>query len=361
MIKSFQTKKYPEPLLCPEYPWEEKHAYLYGSVIELEDRFRMYYQSYVDGIGFFVCLAESTDGIRWTKPLIKPIKESIPHLYPTVEVEGKILDFYHKTQSLNFMSNMVASYHIPSVIYKPKEDYPYKLFGYTERGYCVAFSKDGINFLEYDKNPVIPLLKFPNKKTKKTWFSDVAPVFYDQKKKIYRAMVKTYKIDKEGRTRRSVGISTSKDFISWSKPRTIWMPTEEHDKIAQRKGFKWADFYGLCPFNYKDHYLGFLWLFMIDYELPKGTHEGKIEVYLAYSKNCIKWELVSDEPVISLGKEEEWDSGMVTTANQPINSGDGKLIIYYSGSNFTHGYGHYDKPYENSHRFCTGRSEITLI
>ncbi|MCS7262900.1 MAG: hypothetical protein NZ560_05760, partial [Aquificaceae bacterium] len=291
-MEGFKVKKHPRPVLCPEYPWEERHTYLYGSVIQLEGRLRMYYQSYVDGIGFFVCLAESEDGINWEKPLIKPLKESLPRLYPTVEVEGKILDFYHKTQHLNCMSNVVASYHIPSVIHRPREEYPYKLFGYTDRGYCVAFSRDGVNFVEYEGNPVIPLLKFPNKKTRKTWFSDVAPVFYDQRKKLYRAMVKTYKVDKEGRTRRCVGMSTSRDFISWSKPRTIWIPGEKHDLIAQKKGFKWADFYGLCPFNYKDYYLGFLWLFMIDYEFAKGTHEGKIEVYLVYSRDCMKWELV---------------------------------------------------------------------
>ncbi|WPM32361.1 hypothetical protein IAE16_01475 [Hydrogenobacter sp. T-2] len=355
----FKSIKHPKPVLCPEYPWEEKHTYLYGSVIELQDKLRMYYQSYVDGIGFFVCLAESEDGINWKKPLIRPLKESIPHIYPTVEVEGRVLDFYHKTQHLECMSNVVASYHIPSVIHNPEDEYPYKLFGYTDKGYCVAFSKDGINFVEYENNPVIPLLKFPNKKTKKIWYSDVAPVFYDKRKRVYRAMVKTYKIDKQGRTRRCVGMSISKDFINWSKPKTVWIPSEREDRIAQERGFNWADFYGLCPFNYKDHYLGFLWLFMIDHEFKKGTHDGKIEVYLAYSKDCRKWELVSDEPIIPLGKEGEWDSGTLSTANQPL-SGQDRLIIYYSGGNGSHGCGEYEKPYDKEYRACIGFAEILL-
>ncbi len=355
----FKSIKHPKPVLCPEYPWEEKHTYLYGSVIELQDRLRMYYQSYVDGIGFFVCLAESEDGINWKKPLIRPLKESIPHIYPTVEVEGRVLDFYHKTQHLECMSNVVANYHIPSVIYKPEDEYPYKLFGYTDKGYCVAFSKDGINFVEYENNPVIPLLKFPNKKTKKIWYSDVAPVFYDKRKRVYRAMVKTYKIDNQGRTRRCVGMSISKDFINWSKPKTVWIPSEREDRIAQERGFNLADFYGLCPFNYKDHYLGFLWLFMIDHEFKKGTHDGKIEVYLAYSKDCRKWELVSDEPVIPLGKEGEWDSGTLSTANQPL-FGQDRLIIYYSGGNGSHGCGEYEKPYDKEYRACIGFADILL-
>ncbi|RMH01875.1 MAG: hypothetical protein D6699_06470, partial [Aquificota bacterium] len=346
-----------EKVLCPEYPWEGLHTYLYGSVIKLKDRYRMYYQSYVDGIGFFVCLAESEDGINWQKPLIKPLKESLPHLYPTVEVEGKILDFYHKTARLEGMSNVVANYHIPSVIYREDEKPPYKLFGYTERGYCVAFSEDGVNFTEHEKNPVIALLRFPNKKTKKVWFSDVAPVFYDTKRKVYKAMVKTYKIDKEGRTRRCVGLSTSKDFVNWTRPRTVWIPSEEEDKLAKRLGFKWADFYGLCPFNYKDYYLGFLWLFFIEYEFERGTHEGKIGLYLAYSKDGINWQRISDEPLIGW---EDWHTGMLCTANQPILE-DNRIKLYFSGSNFSHGYGEYEKPFdEKEHRMCIGYAEFEL-
>lgn len=351
------SQKSPTPVLCPEYPWEGQHTYLYGSVLETKDELRMYYQSYVDGIGFFVCLATSRDGINWEKPLIKPLREGMPRLYPTVELEGKVLDFYHKTQFLEGLSNVVASYHIPSVLYNPKDEYPYKLFGYTDMGYCVAFSKDGINFLEYSQNPVIPLLKFPNKRTKKVWYSDVAPVFYDKRKGLYRAMVKTYKIDKQGRTRRCVGMSISKDFVGWSKPKTLWMPSEKEDQIAKKRGFAWADFYGLCPFNYKDHYLGFLWLFMIDYEFERGTHEGKIEVYLCYSKDCRRWEIVDEEPIIPLGKEGEWDSGIITTCNLPLEREYG-LRVYYSGMNHSHGYGEYEKPYQEQHKACIGYCDI---
>lgn len=346
-----------EKILCPEYPWEGIHTYLYGSVIKLQDGYRMYYQSYVDGIGFFVCLAESKDGINWEKPLVKPLKESTPHIYPTVEVEGKVLDFYHKTRSLECLSNVIANYHIPSVVYQPQDPYPYKLFGYTEKGYCVAFSEDGINFKEYEKNPVIPLLRFPNRKTKKVWFSDVAPVFYDARKKVYRAMVKTYKMDKEGRTRRCVGLSTSKDFINWTKPKTVWIPSEDEDRLARSFGFRWADFYGLCAFNYKDYYLGILWLFFIEYEFERGTHEGKIGLYLAYSKDCVRWKRLSDEPLIPW---EDWHDGMITTASQPLIEGN-RLKLYFSGFNFTHGYGEYEKPFdENIHRACVGYAEFEI-
>ncbi len=55
----FKSIKYPKPVLCPEYPWEEKHTYLYGSVIELQDKLRMYYQSYVGWDWLFLCALRS--------------------------------------------------------------------------------------------------------------------------------------------------------------------------------------------------------------------------------------------------------------------------------------------------------------
>jgi len=129
-------------------------------------------------------------------------------------------------------------------------------------------------------------------------------------------------------------MSTSKDFLNWTRPRTIWIPSDKEDKLAKDKGFKWADFYGLCPFNWKDYYLGFLWVFLIDHEIPDGTHWGKIEVYLAYSRDCIHWERISDEPLIPA---DGWKSGTVSTANLPVET-KGELKVYFSGSNFYHGY-----------------------
>jgi len=326
-------REHPAPVLQPEYPWEGHYAALYGSVLRIGDGYRMYYQSYVDGGGFFVCLAESADGVRWEKPLFRPLMEAARKLYPTVEVGGKVQDFYHRTAELNALSNVVSDYHIPSVIYAPGEEYPYRLFGYTERGYCVAFSKDGLSFHEHPESPVIPIRRYPNRRTRKVWFSDVAPVFYDRRKKVYRAMVKTYRIDGEGRTRRCVGMSTSRDFVRWTRPHTIWTPSEREDRLARSRGYRWADFYGLCPFNWEDRYLGFLWLFMIEEEIPEGTHRGRIEVYLVQSRDCIRWEFTSTEPLI---KAERWHSGTVTTASQPLIE-DGKIRVYFSGSSFEHG------------------------
>lgn len=89
---------------------------------------------------------------------------------------------------------------------------PYKLFGYSDKGYCAAFSKDGIHFTPAAGNPVIPLLRFSALSGRKTWFSDVAPVFRDTRAGKYVSHVKTYEVDGAGRVRRCVGYAESTDF-----------------------------------------------------------------------------------------------------------------------------------------------------
>ena len=95
---------------------------------------------------------------------------------------------------------------MPSLIYDPDDRArPYKLFGYSDRGYCVAFSKDGIHFKPAAVNPVIPLMKFPAYDRHRTWFSEVALAFKDAPTGKYVSHVKTYQCDHEGRIRRCVG------------------------------------------------------------------------------------------------------------------------------------------------------------
>ncbi len=360
-LKQGKVTKEERPVLFPQYPWEGIHTYLYGSVLEKNGQLRMWYQSYLDGDDFFVNHARSRDGKKWEKPLINKWRIDEKRFYPTAESEkereAKAIEFRNGSPGY-WKTNIVSTYHIPSVIYDSNDSKsPYKLFGFTNEGYRVAFSRDGIDFKEYEGNPVLPLMRFPNPKTKKTWVSDVSPVFKDTVRKKFIAFVKTYVIDEEGRTRRSVGYSESDDFIRWSQPETIWTPSEADDRLAVARGFKWADFYGLCGFNYGGAYLGFLWLFYMDYEFAKGTHEGKMEVFLATSPDGKQWTRFSDEPLIPLS-QSGWDSGMITTANLPLFRKEG-IHLYYGGSNFSHGVGNAKLLFdEESHRFSVGLATL---
>jgi hypothetical protein len=99
------------------------------------------------------------------------------------------------------------------------------------------------------------------------------------------------------------------------------------------------------------------WLFYIDYEIERGTHEEKIEVLLASSRDGKSWKRFSDSPFIPLSPSG-WDTGMITTASQPLFEKD-KILLYYGGANFSHGVGEEGNAYdEKSHRFNIGLATL---
>ena len=353
-FKQGDIVKQRKPVMTPEYPWEGNLTYLYGSVVKSRI-YRMWYQAH----GTSVAYARSGDGLRWKKPLFERSRMDQTSAGPTIGLDdGQIEACGPRAPSVSTQSNIVRDLHMPSLIYDPQDRRrPYKLFGYTDRGYCAAFSKDGIHFKPAEQGPVIPLLKFRAPNAHKTWFSDVAPVFQDSHTGKFVSHVKTYRCDSEGKVRRCVGYAESDDFLHWSKPVTIWTPGIDDDRLATDRGSRWADFYGLCGFNYGDGYLGFLWLFYIDYEIARGTHEGKIEVFLASSTDGKTWKRFSDTALLPLSRSD-WDSGMITTANQPVFDKD-KILLYYGGANFTHGVGEDGHPYDQAtDRFNIGLATL---
>ncbi|WP_345993161.1 hypothetical protein [Sulfurimonas sp. HSL-1716] len=320
-----------EAILKPEFHWEGNRTHMYGTVIKKESGYEMYYQC---GNALRIGYAISNDGLVWEKPMInaadfKASAHKVVQANDTLEASD-----VPKLGEGQEMTNLAAGYHMPSVIYEPKSEKPYKLFAYGEAGYRALYSKNGRQFYEYGYNPVIELLEFPNRYTKKMWYSDVAPAYKDGD--LYKAMIKTYEIDADGRTRRCIGYSQSRDFIGWSSIETVWIPGKGEDDIAKKRGFFWSDFYGLCPFAYGSGYLGFLWLFEIEKELPRGTNQGKMEIFLAYSRDGKSWRRISDEAFIPWDLNFRDEGGMVTTPSAPVFEED-HIKLYYSDSNFEHG------------------------
>lgn len=331
-----------EGLLTPEFPWEGHRVNLYGSVLKTASGYEMFYQChYAQRIGYAV----SDDGFHWTRPLLNRTNLNAPAqaILQGNDQIGPIpgSDVGDDADETLPLTNLVAGFHMPSVIYEPDQEPPYKMFAFGEGGYHVLQSPTGQRFNEYPGNPVIPQLLYQNTHTNKVWVSDVAPCFKDRSG--YTAMVKTYHIDDEHRTLRCVGKATSKDFEHWSETRTLWIPGEAEHAIARARGFSWADFYGLCPFAWGNGYLGLLWLFEIDRELPHGTNKGKMEVFLAYSADGKQWRRLSDQPLIPWDLNFGADGGMVTTASAPVFEDD-EIRLYYSDSNFEHGVGEKDLP-----------------
>lgn len=320
-----------DAILRPEYPWETPRINMYGSVFKTDHTYEMFYQC---GNALRIGYAKSGDGLVWERPLINASDLS-------AKAHDIILNEHAQSISDNTytgehqVTNLVAGYHMPSILHEPESDKPYKIFAFGEGGYRTLYSDNGQQFTEYPNNPAIELLSYQNPVTEKHWCSDVSPCFVDQG--VYHAMVKTYELDDQQRTRRCVGHAQSSDFENWSEAKTLWIPSDAEDEIAKKRGYQWADFYGLCPFRYGDIFLGYLWLFEIDHELPNGTHLGKIEVFLAFSKDGLTWERLSDKPLIPWDLNFGEDGGMVTTPSAPIFDED-DIKLYYTDSNYEHGF-----------------------
>jgi hypothetical protein len=305
-------------VLKPSYHWEGFRAYLYGNIIKKTDNYEMFYQC---GNALKVCKATSKDGYNWEKPLFNFADFNIKN-YNVLNID--------ENSNKKELTNIISCVHCPSIIY----DKNYKLFSFAEKGFNVFFSNDGEKFKPLKSNPAIKLLSYKNKKTKKTWYSDVGFCFKENDS--YFATIKHYIIDKKGRTRRAVSLYQSDNFKFWRFVDKIYEPNRFFDKIAKLRGFRWADFYGLTPFKYGDIWLGYLWLFEIQKELKHGTHQGKIEVFLVYSKNLLSWETISDKPFIPWDLNFKDDGGMLM-ATPPVFEKD-HIKIYYSDCNFEHGF-----------------------
>jgi hypothetical protein len=326
-----------EPILRHDQKYEGHRVNLYGSVLKTDRGYEMYYQC---GPAIYVGYAHSDDGVSWEKPMINPADFS-KGLHQIVQANSDMpADSVTEPGEGDVMTNLVTGAHMPSMIYEPGSDRPYKMFAFGQGGYRALDSKDGRHDFSYVERPVIPLMAYRNWHTGKTWYSDVAPCFKDGN--AYVAMTKTYVIDSEQRTRRCVGLSRSDDFNHWRSAETVWVPGETEDTIARKRGFEWADFYGLCPFRYGNGYLGFVWLFEIESELPSGTNIGKMEVFLAYSPDLENWSYVSEEPFIPWDLNFGESGALVTTASQPLFDGD-EIKVYYSDNNYPHG--HAEKDY----------------
>ena len=72
--------------------------------------------------------------------------------------------------------------------------------------------------------------------------------------------------------------------------------------------------------------------------------EGSMEVQLAASRDLVNWQRHFRKPCIPRGRVGEWDSGLFYTQSKAIRHND-EVWLYYSSSNFTHGY-----------RACTAKS-----
>jgi hypothetical protein len=349
-------RKLPEPVLEPDQPWEGVRVYVYGTISYDADEsiFKMWYLARMGSVtegrcpgllrqGDVVLYATSPDGIKWEKPHVGQ-----------KEFDGS------KDNNIVLMN-----FHSPTVFVDdeaPSEE-RYRFLGWNwdgEQGYLAAHSSDGIRWVEYPGNPVIPANEV---------LETMTVARHPKTKEFFgyhRRWAKTEKF-KTGDTgyydkRRAIALTRSRDFSSWSAPKMILTQDEEDDAWSQKPQER-TEFYNLSGFSYGSQFLGFLPIFKIMTVTPRtspgdrpgvGEREvdrssgalgaeqspwdGPLEAQLVHSRDGVQWNRFEDRsPIIPRGQPGSYDAGCIlAVADRPIIVGD-EVWVYYTGINTTHG------------------------
>ena len=182
-------------------PWEGAHTG-YCTVIKDGETYKMYYrgtpESGSDGnAGEYTCYAESKDGIHWEKPNLG--------IYEIMNTrENNVILYNDVPLSHNFTPFLDTN---PNAL--PYEKY--KAFGGVEKSGLFGFtSKDGIHWNKIGTTPLFT----------KGAFDSQNVAFWSEKEQKYVLYFRTWTgPDYSGI--RTIGRSTSKDFIHWSEPQRM--------------------------------------------------------------------------------------------------------------------------------------------
>ena len=349
------ARKLEQPVLVPDRPWEGRRVYIYGSVHYDEDTqlFRMWYitrlgqgqQPRAPGLrgrtGDIVLYAESTDGVHWEKPSL-----------------GR-----HEFDGSRDNNILFFDKHSPTVLVDTDAppEYRFKMAAWNwdqeASGYWIAHSADGLNWREYDENPILM----------RDEILESVTVTRHPRSGDYFAFHRLWG-EVRGHVRRLVAVATSRDFKTWTSHNVCLVPDEQDDAWCQDAGQR-TEFYGMSGFVYGGQFLGFLTVFDVikdargESGMPasvaadgsKGLHapavisesgteidqapwDGPIAAQLAHSQDGYNWQRFEDRtPIIPRGEPGSFDAGCILcSADRPLIRGD-EVWHYYTAVSTMHG------------------------
>jgi hypothetical protein len=300
-----QTDK--TPVLCPDRPWEGCRLYASGSVYydETDHLFRLWYA------GGGMLFATSKDGIHWDKPSLG--------IY---DYKGS------KTNNIAF-----KGFACPSVLLDRRETDPakrYKLVGSrVEKGYHAATSPDGLHWTEI-KQPIF-------------MYHDTITLAQDPRTGDYLAYHKRH-WDWRGLNRRTVWLSRSRDFQTWSEPKLVFAPDAEDDTWARGPKQR-TEVYNMTVLPHAAGFLGLPTMFRVTDIIParsvqpeQSPADGPIHVQLVTSTDGENWQRTSPRTVvIPNGPPGSFDAGCILNVSSTAATTDQETWLYYTGVNTTHG------------------------
>ncbi|MDE0199898.1 MAG: hypothetical protein OXK78_16950 [Caldilineaceae bacterium] len=349
------ARKLEEPVLRPDRPWEGRRVYIYGSVY-YDDEAQLYRMWYITRLGQgqqprapglrgrtgdIVLYAESADGVHWEKPSLGR------HEFDGSR-ENNILFFDKHSPTVIVDADALPEYRFKMAAWNWDQD---------ASGYWIAHSADGLNWREYDVNPILM----------RDEILESVTVARHPRTGEYFAFHRLWG-EVRGHVRRLVAVATSRDFITWTSHGVCLVPDELDDAWAEDPGQR-AEFYGMSGFVYGGQFLGFLPVFDVikdargESGMPasvaadgsKGLHapavisesgaeidqapwDGPIAAQLVHSRDGLSWHRFEDRsPIIPRGEPGSFDAGCILcSADRPLIRGD-EVWHYYTAVSTMHG------------------------
>jgi hypothetical protein len=318
------------PLILPDRPWEKGRpvdssadgVQISGQsvIYDLDEKlFKMWYHPYtlLDSGNRPWCYATSRDGVSWEKP------------------DLGIFDNGGSRANNILAANRRSKYF--NVFKDPQDSDParrYKAMGELEgrgaSGAAVAFSPDGLRWTEYPGNPVAPKgREITDSPTLLGWDSRIRKYVYYPRPGFPLAP----RINGTGFYRppqglnpnvgqlRSIGYSTSDDFVRWS-PTQLMQAPDELDRAD------WQ-YYQMTAAQEGEYYIGLMHMMQ--------THDQTFDIYLLTSVDGFHWDWVDRRlPFLKRGDIGSYDAGYLMPSGPIVH--DGTIWIYYGACTGAHSY-----------------------
>ncbi len=301
-----QARKYPQPILVADRPWEYNCPVAYGTVLRRNGKWSMWYTTWTRSIPSRVCYAHSDDGIHWDKPDL--------HLHAfNGNTNNNVVLVSCEEPNGGAIDNI-------SVIDDPDDlQWPLKAMYWdsgdptdstsknSTRGYYAARSSDGVHWETL--GCVLP------------GYGDRfnAMSYKHHGKFIVMVREPNYLSYGKGRV---VSLIESEDLIHWSSPKIV-LQADMDDPMRM-------ECYSATCFPYAGQMLGSL----------ERMHAcpDKVDSEIIWSDDASCWHRARTRPrFIEWGAPGSWDDTWINlTSNAPIRVG-GELWFYYSGRSGAHG------------------------
>jgi hypothetical protein len=304
-----------------EKPWEQSFGHSVF-VLPTEDGtgYRMWYnlRHFVKseaGVQYRAptCYAESTDGIRWTKPELGIFKFGLDKQNNISLPQGSIDGLFWEPAEPNPNRRYKAL-----VWHDPKDQKKYA----PREGFYLYWSPDGIHWQGDNQHCIMPhgaAYNFPSDLA--DGVGDTTQFRWDTRLKKYVANVK---ILFRNPTLRTAGFSESDDLFHWSRPRMTMHRDELDDSDTQ--------IYEHITFEYES-----LWIGLVRVMHTERTGWKQVDVEMSCSRDGRNWTRVCrGQRFLPLGAADAWDADYLIPG-RPGNPllVDNQLRFYYWGARRT--------------------------